>query len=979
MEEEKMILKTLSPKFRKCMRILAPLLMIPLLILPLFVLPVCAADRTSISMWVYPIGDFGSPDTVSGFIQAFEKQNPEISVSVDYLDYQDGDDQVSAALSAGTAPDVVMEGPERLVANWGAKGAMEDLSDLWTASARSDISASGSYIEEACRGADGSYYEYPLCMTAHCMAINYEMFEKAGALQYLDLNHRTWTTQDFFKACQALTDSGLCRTPDVIYCGGQGGDQGTRALVTNLYGAQFTNESHTEYTINSAAGVKALAALQTAVNQGLIGCDAGMQASGELKLFTSGDTAMTLAWNPSNASSYASNVDFTPFAMTFPTDQERPALCGGIWGFGIFKSGDSARVEAAKKWIHFLCDDEQQGRESVRASKVFPVRASFSDVYDGTREEQQMAVYRDMLQYVSDYSNVTPGWAAQRTVWWNMLQQVFSGTDPQKAADWYTDIANGAISGTAQKPAEFSSGAVKRVLFISSYSLSDATVRKQIDGIQNVLGNDVYLHFEFMDSESLSDEDYVARFYQYIVYKYSHMDGLGAVIVGDDNALQLVIRYQNDFFHDIPIIYESVWSRTLAELADSLGMTGVLGRNTIMDNLDLAVRMNPNATRVLAISDQSAIGHAMTARLRAIRSRYAPMDVEILDTSKLSASEIAEKLEAADGHTILLFLSFTRDSAGTLYTEQKSIGFIASHAKTPVYTLNWIGNGSLGGVAADAAETGRRAGALAVDFLNGLVPAASQQSSDDIPTVTSIDLSVLHKYGMSRFRLPNNVVFYNDLNSRTRILIIIAVLCCGILLLCLLLVRFRKERSRILKRENELQRTSDLLKTEAEVDALTQIGNRRLFERELLRSIQAKRPFTLYIIDIDDFKKINDTYGHPAGDAVLHETGRRLNDLKTRAFVPYRFGGDEFTVMEFSENASVSGSAGPTIQKIFLPEVVTEDKRIQVHISLGSADYPEDAANAEDLIHNADKALYLAKTSGKDKAVRHCERNANRM
>jgi len=969
-----MILKTLSPKVKKCVRILAPLLLILF-----FVFPVHAAGRTSISMWVYPIGDFSDPDTVNGIIQTFEKQNPEISVSVDYLDYQDGDDQVSAALSAGTAPDVVMEGPERLAANWGAKGVMEDLSDLWTASARSDIGASGSYIEEACRGADGSYYEYPLCMTAHCMAINYEMFEKAGALQYLDLKHRTWTTQNFFKACKALADSGLCQTPGVIYCGGQGGDQGTRALVTNLYGAQFTNESHTEYTINSAAGVKALAALQTATEQGLLDYDASMQAAGELKLFTSGSMAMTFAWNPSNASSYASDVDFTPFAMTFPTDQDKPALWGGIWGFGIFKSGDGARVEAAKKWIQFLCDDEQQGRESVRASKVFPVRASFSDVYDGTQEEQRMAVYHDMLQYVSDYDSVTPGWATQRTVWWNMLQQVFSGTDPQKAADWYTDIANGAISGTKQKPAAVSAEAVKRVLFISSYSLNDATVRKQIDGMQDALGNDVYLHFEFMDSESLSDDDYVARFYQYIVYKYSHLDGLGAVIVGDDNALQLVIRYQNDFFHGIPVIYESVWSRTLAELADSLGMTGVLGHNTIMDNLDLAVKMNPNATRILAISDQSAVGHAMAARLKAIRSRYAAMDVEILDTTKWSATEIAEKLEGADGHTILLFLSFTCDADGTPYTEQKSIGFITSHARTPVYTLNWLGNGSLGGVEADAAETGRRAGVLAVDFLNGSVPSALQQSSDDIPTVTSIDLVVLHKYGMSRFRLPGDVVFYNDLSSRTRTILIITVLCCGILLLCLLLVHFKKDRSRILKRENELQQTSDLLKTEAEIDSHTQIGNRRLFERELLRTIQAKRPFTLYIFDIDDFKKINDTFGHPAGDAVLLETGHRLNALKTRAFVPYRYGGDEFTVMEFSENASVSGNAGPEIQKLFLPEIVTENRRIQVHISLGSADYPEDAANPEELIHNADKALYLAKSSGKNKAVRHCERNVNRL
>ena len=67
-----------------------------------------------------------------------------------------------------------MEGPERLVANWGAKGLMVDLSDLWTDDQKADISAS---VEAACKDSSGAYYEFPLCMTAHCMAINKTVFE----------------------------------------------------------------------------------------------------------------------------------------------------------------------------------------------------------------------------------------------------------------------------------------------------------------------------------------------------------------------------------------------------------------------------------------------------------------------------------------------------------------------------------------------------------------------------------------------------------------------------------------------------------------------------------------------------------------------------------------------------------------------------------------------------------------------------------
>ena len=98
-----------------------------------------------------------------------------------------------------------MEGPERLVANWGAKGLMADLSDLWTDDQKADISAS---VEAACKDSSGAYYEFPLCMTAHCMAINKTVFEAAGAMQYVDAENHTWTTDNFLKAVQAVYDSG---------------------------------------------------------------------------------------------------------------------------------------------------------------------------------------------------------------------------------------------------------------------------------------------------------------------------------------------------------------------------------------------------------------------------------------------------------------------------------------------------------------------------------------------------------------------------------------------------------------------------------------------------------------------------------------------------------------------------------------------------------------------------------------------------
>lgn len=398
-----------------------------------------AEEKVAITMWTYPIGAWKDAETVNGFIAAFNEKYPNISVSVEYLDYQSGDDQVTGAIEAGTTPDIIMEGPERLVSNWGAKGKMVDLADLWTEEALKDISAVSEAVVRATQ-LDGKYYEYPLCMTTHTMSINYEAFEKADALKYLDQETRTWTTENFELAMKALKDSGVPVT-GVVYCGGQGGDQGTRALAMNLYSASFTNPEHTEYTMNSEAGIKGLQKLVDMVKEGTLNADPAIVAADELQMFANGTFAMSFAWNASNKANFASQAQFTPFAMAFPSDDGTPELAGGIWGFGIFDNGDAKRIETAKEFIRFVADDPVQGPKSVYATGFFPVRASFGDVYTGTEKEANKE-FLTFMPYLGDYYNVTPNWAVQRTEWWNMLQRIFAGGDVKTEVDLYVQNSN---------------------------------------------------------------------------------------------------------------------------------------------------------------------------------------------------------------------------------------------------------------------------------------------------------------------------------------------------------------------------------------------------------------------------------------------------------------------------------------------------------------------------------------------------------
>ena len=388
---------------------------------------------TDITLWTYPIGSWGDSATVSSLISSFEEAHPEIKVSVEYLDYTNGDDQVNTAIEGGQAPDLVMEGPERLVANWGARGLMVDLGDLWTDEAKEAIYDS---VENACQSNDGVFYEYPLCMTAHTMAINRDLFEAADALQYLDEETRTWTTENFLKAVQALLDYGQGNVA-AVYCGGQGGDQGTRALINNLYGGTFTNPEHTAYTLDSEENIKAL---QLLVDTEGINFDPSIMGGDEIQLFCNGTFAMAFCWNVAQEKNNAEMIEFDVLPMTFPSENATPQLCGGIWGFGIFDNGDEARIAAAKTFIDFMCNDESMATESVKASSYWPVK-DLGNIYEGNDLMTEYAVF---IPYMGDYYQVVGGWAEARTAWWNMLQQIGSGVDVTEAVAEFSATANAA-------------------------------------------------------------------------------------------------------------------------------------------------------------------------------------------------------------------------------------------------------------------------------------------------------------------------------------------------------------------------------------------------------------------------------------------------------------------------------------------------------------------------------------------------------
>ena len=156
-----------------------------------------------ISLWTFPVGQWGDEATVSGWVNAFQAKYPHITVKVEYLNYDNGDDKLNTAIEGGQAPNLIFEGPERLIANYAASGLLLDISDQLNTDAGKQLYSS---IVSTC-SIDGKLYAYPISQTAHCMAINYDLFQAADALQHINEETHTWkSVDDFFAAVQKVYD-----------------------------------------------------------------------------------------------------------------------------------------------------------------------------------------------------------------------------------------------------------------------------------------------------------------------------------------------------------------------------------------------------------------------------------------------------------------------------------------------------------------------------------------------------------------------------------------------------------------------------------------------------------------------------------------------------------------------------------------------------------------------------------------------------
>jgi diguanylate cyclase (GGDEF)-like protein len=343
-------------------------------------------------------------------------------------------------------------------------------------------------------------------------------------------------------------------------------------------------------------------------------------------------------------------------------------------------------------------------------------------------------------------------------------------------------------------------------------------------------------------------------------------------------------------------------------------------------------------------------------------------------------------------------LAIHKDNEGTYFSFDKDLPALARLSNAPRYGM-WgalmIENGAVGGMMNDPFQHGQAAAVIALNIISGT--SVSSIKIQRKATYTPVfDYKQLQRFNIELDRLPLDskvinkpISLYAQHSELINGIVVIFIFLNVVISLLLINIRQRrvaqhklkqfnlkleskvKQRTKdLLARNDELEAVSQRMEKMANTDLLTGLSNRRAAKREVEAFIKRFnidfQPLTLGILDVDYFKKINDSFGHQIGDEVLCELANTLTTTLRPSDRVYRWGGEEFLIAlpnaELETAYAVCQRLKSKISQFQVADVGV------VTVSIGLANFKTNNT-FDHIIQHADSALYDAKNQGRDRVV----------
>ena len=362
-----------------------------------------------------------------------------------------------------------------------------------------------------------------------------------------------------------------------------------------------------------------------------------------------------------------------------------------------------------------------------------------------------------------------------------------------------------------------------------------------------------------------------------------------------------------------------------------------------------------------------------------------------------------KKLQSLDENNIVLLLSLYCDKTDTRITFQGGLTYLLSNCSQPVYHpySHGIGSGLLGGKVVSHYEQARSAAQIALQVLSG-TPLPDVSLTNHHLNRYIFDYALIQKYHLNANLLPKETEYVNkeaslfELYKRHIIFGIMVISCMLVVIIILLNSISKKDKAEALlhekndttsklneqlakanhslllsveKTKSQNKRIRELLYTDCLSGLNSRLAIEKIMQRHLDQQKENEQAAVLFI-DIDNFKNINDTYGHDFGDQVILILGNKLKQLQNENIEIGRFGGDEFII--FIKN--IIGEPEiidfcSMLQKLFAVPFNIKYHSLFLTISIGVALSDQNEKGVQPIIKKADLALYKAKFSGKNSYV----------
>ncbi|GAA0726926.1 hypothetical protein GCM10008905_23940 [Clostridium malenominatum] len=539
-----------------------------------------------------------------------------------------------------------------------------------------------------------------------------------------------------------------------------------------------------------------------------------------------------------------------------------------------------------------------------------------------------------------------------------------------------------------------SSAEIKNILVLHSYNEGFAWTGSISKGINSVFDNgniNVNIKYDYMDLKENSSEEYIHTFFELQKSKYSHIK-FDIIIASDNGVMEYLSKYGEELFNKVPVVFCGINEINPSILSKHSEYKIVVENIEVEEMVKNILSIFPNTRTFKVFGSDSTSGKNDFANIKRLPNKLSD-NYEFNFYENTPIDKVKLEIESSNKNTAFIFLTdpFIDENNHYRYINNLKDDFFKNSA-VPLFSF-WdfdLGYGTFGGKVTSAFYQGEEVGKIALSILKG-------SSLESIPNISQSPNKYMFDYNqLKRFRinvnaLPEGSIIVNEPYSffeKYKSLVIGAIVTFLFLItvISFLTIIINEKRKNEMKLSNsydelsavyeelaateeelraqyeELQENENRIEEMAYYDKVTGLPNRNY----IMERFEIKNS-ALIFLDIDEFKKVNDTLGHNKGDELLKKIAFRLKKYSPSNSMVGRFGGDEFLILipEFYDIKELEEICNNLINMFKVPFIL-DGVRNYVTASLGISVAPMDGEEIDVLLKNADTAMYRAKEQGKN-------------